>query len=209
MALLHRAELHPTKLELLTGWLPTRSWYPGPTTAELSRVGAYRFDDPAGQVGIETMLVRAGDGPLVQAPLTYRDAPLPGREAWLIGTTEHSVLGRRWVYDGCGDPLYVTVLADIIGTGAGNAEEFLEVHGELRARRATAWIRGSGAPGRPAVGAPVRIDDADPTRIVTDSAELIVPRILDGAPAGDEPFSLTGTWDGQAETVLLAYLRAA
>ena len=30
MALLHQADLRPAKLELLTAWLPTRSWYQGP-----------------------------------------------------------------------------------------------------------------------------------------------------------------------------------
>jgi len=33
-------------------------------------------------------------------PLTYRGAPLDGAEDALVGTTEHGVLGRRWVYDG-------------------------------------------------------------------------------------------------------------
>ena len=40
-------------------------------------------------------------------PVTYRDAPLPGADAWLIGTMDHSVLGKRWVYDGVGDPVYL------------------------------------------------------------------------------------------------------
>jgi hypothetical protein len=30
MALIHPAELHPTKLELVAGWLPRRRWYNGP-----------------------------------------------------------------------------------------------------------------------------------------------------------------------------------
>ena len=92
MALLHRADLTPTKLELLQAWLPTRSWYTGPAAPQLTKVGAFRFDDPAGAVGVETMLVRAGDGPVLQVPLTYRGAPLDGAERWLVGTTEHSVL---------------------------------------------------------------------------------------------------------------------
>jgi hypothetical protein len=43
-------------------------------------VSAYRFDDPAGEVGIETLLVRRGAGPVLQVPLTYRGAPLAGAE---------------------------------------------------------------------------------------------------------------------------------
>jgi len=123
MALLHQADLTPTKLELLAAWLPTRGWYPGPTgtavlpdsapqaSLELTRVAGYRFDDPAGEVGVETILVQAGDGPVVQVPLTYRGAPLSDAEAFLVGTTDHSVLGKRWVYDACGDPVYANVLA--------------------------------------------------------------------------------------------------
>src|SRR5687767_1046232 len=114
MALLHRAEIRPTKLELLAAWLPGRSWYEGPAPGDVTRVSAYRFDDPAGDVGIETLLVRAGDGLLLQVPLTYRGAPLDGHDRWLVGTMEHSVLGRCWVYDGCGDPVYAAVLAEII-----------------------------------------------------------------------------------------------
>jgi hypothetical protein len=107
VALLHRAELHPTKLGLLAGWLPGRRWYREQSAADLVRVASYRFDDPAGVVGIETMLVMAGAGPIYQVPLTYRGAPLDGGDGWLLGTAEHSVLGRRWVYDACGDRLYV------------------------------------------------------------------------------------------------------
>ena len=40
-------------------------------------------------------------------PLTYRAAALEGADGALIGTTEHGVLGRRWVYDGIGDPVLV------------------------------------------------------------------------------------------------------
>jgi hypothetical protein len=215
MALLYRAELHPAKLELLAAWLPRRPWYRGSAAADLRRVASYRFDDPAGEVGIETLLVRAGDGPLLQAPLTYRDAPRDGGDHWLIGTAEHSVLGRRWVYDGCGDPVYAGVLANTILTGAGQAEEFLEVEGRLEHRPSTTSVRGSGVEGAdvPAVDALVRVDDGDPTLILTDSLELAVTRILDdpGGRAGradtSEPPTLTGTWSGQSAPLLLATAR--
>ena len=96
MAILHRATLVPSKLELLEEWLPRQPWFTG-SAAGLERVAGYRFDDPAGEVGIETLLVRAPGGPLVQVPLTYRAAPLPDGARWLVGTLEHSVLGTRWV----------------------------------------------------------------------------------------------------------------
>lgn len=38
-------------------------------------------------------------------PLCYRGAPCDDGDRWLIGTAAHSVLGKRWVYDGCGDTL--------------------------------------------------------------------------------------------------------
>ena len=79
MALLHQAELVPTKLELLAAWLPGRPWYQE-QAGELARTAAYRFDDPAGEVGIDTILVSAGDGPVYQVPLTYRGAPLDGAD---------------------------------------------------------------------------------------------------------------------------------
>ena len=72
-----------------------------------------RVDDPAGQVGVETILVvdEAGAAPVVyQVPLTYRAAPLDGAQSALVGTMEHSVLGRRWVYDGPHDPVYAAQL---------------------------------------------------------------------------------------------------
>ena len=205
MALLHRAELHPTKLELLSLWLPQRPWYRGPAVPDLSRVVGFRFDDPAGEVGIETLLVRAADGPLWQAPLTYRAAPAEGLERWLLGTAEHSVLGTRWIYDGCGDPVYASALAGTIVTGDGQAEEFVDVDGQLQRREPSMSVAGSGTATAPAVDAVARVVDEDPTVIVTDSVELAVMRVL--ADSGAEPdgrLTLTGTWDGQATPLLLA-----
>ncbi|WP_158566384.1 CG0192-related protein, partial [Micromonospora craterilacus] len=165
MALLHRAEIHPTKLELLAAWLPGRDWYQGDTGAEVTRVAGYRFDDPAGEVGIETLLVRAGDGPVHQVPLTYRGAPLDGADAWLVGTIEHSVLGRRWVYDACGDPVYAAALASAVLAGTGQAEEYFEVDGRREVRPASMDIASDAPAGThvPTVGAIRRVVAADPT----------------------------------------------
>lgn len=66
MAVIHEAELTPTRLDLLGQWVPTRPWANGAT--DLERIGAYRFDDPAGEVGIETFVLRAGDR-LLHVPL--------------------------------------------------------------------------------------------------------------------------------------------
>jgi len=108
------ATLAPTKLELLAGWIGRQRWYAAKgSTPRLRKLWSWRLDDPAGQVGVETILVVDEAGPLpvlYQVPLTYRAAPLDGAQAALVGTTEHSVLGRRWVYDGPHDPVYAAQL---------------------------------------------------------------------------------------------------
>jgi hypothetical protein len=216
MALLYpRATLQPTKLELLASWLPTRSWYRGPAEPNLTRVAGYRFDDPDGEVGIETLLVGAETGPVHQVPLTYRAAPLDGADAWLVGTMEHSVLGRRWVYDACGDPVYAAALAVTILTGGAGAEEFNHVDGGQERRELTMTVSGSAtngaaaAVGAAAVGAIVRVEDGDPTLIVTGSVELAVRRVLDDPDA--EPTGggvLTGIWGDRSTPYRLATVRA-
>jgi Maltokinase N-terminal cap domain len=221
MAILHpQADLRPSKLELLTPWLPTHAWYRGKAEPELSRIAGYRFDDPAGEVGIETLLIQAGDGPLYQVPLTYRGAPLDGHGEWLVGTMEHSVLGPRWVYDACGDPVYASVLATTILTGAAGAEEFNSVNGREERREPSMTVRGSGNPASDAtpVSLIVSVEDGEPTLVVTDSVALAIRRALDPAggptlagsagvagpadPGGHEV--LTGTWAGVDGPVLLA-----
>src|SRR5215218_2580284 len=111
MATIHTGTtLVPTKLELLTGWMPRQSWYrdTGRPPA-LSRAGGFRLDDPAGEVGIEFMFV-TDEGTTYFVPVSYRGAPLAGAEDALIGTTEHGVLGLRWVYDGEQDPVVAAAL---------------------------------------------------------------------------------------------------
>lgn len=211
MALLHRAELHPTKLELLAAWLPGRRWYREKANGDVVRVASFRFDDPGGSVGIETMLVRVGSGPIYQVPLTYRDAPLAGGDGWLIGTADHSVLGRRWVYDGCGDAVYAAALASAIFTGGGQAEEYIDVDGRLERREPSMTATGSGAQDAdiPTIDVVRHVLDDDPALIVTDSLELAVVRHVDasnGLPgAATIRAMLTGTWNGQPTPLPLAY----
>lgn len=211
MALLHRADLRPTKLDLLAVWLPGRPWYRGrPGAADIGRVAAFRFDDPAGAVGIETMLVEAGDGVIYQVPLTYRDAPMAGGDGWLVGTTDHSVLGQRWVYDACADAVYAAALASAILAGSGQAEEFFEVDGRLEPREPSMTVTGSGQHADAdvsAFGSVRRVVENDPTIIVTDSVELAIVRCLKGS-TGLPGAALTGTWSGQPTPVLLAYATA-
>ena len=119
MALLHRATLTPTKPELIAAWLPSQEWADG--LPELRPLGGYRLDDPDGEVGMEGILLQGaddtGDTVVVHVPLTYRGAPLEGAEAHLLGTTEHSTLGTRWVYDATGDPVWRAALARTVAEG--------------------------------------------------------------------------------------------
>jgi hypothetical protein len=49
-----------------------------------------------------------------QVPLTYRAGALAAAEGALIGTAEHGVLGRRWIYDGTRDPVLVAQLVALV-----------------------------------------------------------------------------------------------
>jgi hypothetical protein len=205
MALLHEATVIPSKLELLSQWLPGRSWFTG--DADLQRIAAYRFDDPAGEVGVETFLVSAGGDAVFQVPMTYRSAPLAGKDDFLLGTAEHSVLGTRWVYDGCADPVWAQTLATAILTGGVQAEEFLNRNGGLEPRAPSATVRGSGAPGTsvPEIAAVTCGDHGATTVVRADDLELVIARVV-GTAVGDAAQTLTGSWAG-TEPVVLAGVR--
>jgi hypothetical protein len=206
MAELYQAQLNPSKLELLAGWLPTQPWWTGDTTG-LAAAGAFRFDDPAGDVGVEVHLVNAGNGPTVQVPVTYRGAPLPDADDGLIGTLMHSVLGQRWVYDGCFDPVYVNALVTTIATGGTQAELDVITDDGLARREPTTYANGSGTAGSTPTfdSLRVRTDDRN-TTISSDAGELIVRRVLDSDDGVAGSATLTGTWPGAEQPVLLAWL---
>lgn len=143
MALLHAATLTPSKLELLSAWLPTQPWA-GDVSA-LEQVGAYRFDDPQGEVGLEAFLLRTGDGRLLHVPVTYRGAPLDGADGALVGITDHSTLGQRWVYDGTADPVWLLAAAIAALTGGHEAELLIDLGKGLERRDPTVRVQGSGS----------------------------------------------------------------
>jgi hypothetical protein len=212
MALLHKAQLQPTKLELLAGWLPAQPWMPPAADdkqpAPPERVAAFRFDDPDGEVGIETLLVQVGDGPVVQVPLTYRAAALAGDELWLIGTMHHSVLGQRWVYDASGDPVYAAALATTILTGGTEAAQYYEVDGRREPAPSTTHVGGSGSG-----TADVRVDPIDTlevengrdaTVVRAGAITLTILRRPTTASAAAPGQTLSATWDGHPQPVVLA-----
>lgn len=207
MALLHQATLTPSKLDVLSAWVPAQPWLGEVDASTLQALGAYRFDDPAGEVGIETHVLQAASGQILHVPVTYRDEPLDGAQASLIGTLEHSVLGKRWVYDACSDPLYATALASAILTGGTEAPLDLATdNGPVRLEAKT-LVRGSGASDAavPAPDSVLSTTEGSTTAIAAGALRLMVLRIIGAdAPAGS--LTLTGTWPGQTDPAVLAYL---
>ena len=193
----HTATLSPTKQELVEAWLPSRSWAEGRKVT--GKVGEYRFDDPAGEVGIETCW---------SAPTTARaprrSAHLPCRASrrrggWLVGTTEHSVLGPRWVYDGCGDPVWAAALVQAISRAG-------DRHRSSSSRTAGAstylriQVRGSGSDdSAPQVTSIDRVVDEGAVTVVTaGDVGIAVARVV-GPPVGNGPH-LSGSVGDSDET---------
>lgn len=216
MAVIHRTTLRPTKLELLTGWLPARPWYRGGAVPVLEKAGGFRLDDPAGAVGIEFMVVTDASGPEqvpYLVPLTYRGAPLEGAAHALVGTTEHGVLGRRWVYDGCHDPVLVDeLLALVEGTAPAVAQSVTDAPDHEVTRAFTGE-----APG-PRGFTPEPADGPDGTHVPLPGGTVLrVHRVLvpapEGAPLAPEALGHVATgWQGPGGTrpraVLATVLRA-
>jgi hypothetical protein len=207
MALVHRATLDPSKQQLLEAWLPSRSWAPG--AASVEKVAEYRFDDPAFEVGVETILWRNDDGSVLQVPFTYRAAPLAGAEEFLVGTAHHTVLGPRWVYDGCGDPVWAATLATAVLTGGTQAQMYFE---EADGRRidipARMQVRGSGSPDAsvPAITSVESVRDEGPVVTVTAGPVTISFARVVGTPVSGDA-TLTGSVGDQDLGVLAAVRR--
>jgi Maltokinase N-terminal cap domain len=195
MGLVYEATLTPTKHELVAGWMPSRPWAPDHEIT--GKAGEYRLDDPAGDVGVETILFTMADGNVVQVPLTYRSAPLEGADDFLVGTSDHSVLGKRWVYDGCGDPVWAATLATAILTGAAQSQMYLERDGGRLDIPPRVQVRGSGETGAPvpAITEIGSVADRGATTVVTcGDLEIVVARIV-GSPI-EAGSTLNGTWKG-------------
>jgi hypothetical protein len=210
MAILYDATITPGKRDLIKGWLPSRSWFDG----DLARRphAAFRFDDPDGEVGIECFLFGPEDGSdasTLLVPLSYRGAPLEGAEEHLVGTTDHSVLGPRWVYDGCADPVAVSAILTAITTGGHEAELTMEEDGKIVTFEPTCRVSGSGSSTDVVrAGAVAVVDHGDPTITLAGDLELVLARVIGtvvpGSGSGSE--TLTATW-GDRDPVVVAAAR--
>lgn len=211
MALLYTdTTLVPSKLELVAEWLPKQPWFTGDPT-KIARVSGYRLDDPEGEVGIDGLLVSAGEDRVYHVPLTYRGAPLDGGEAHLVGTMEHGVLGTRWVTEGIGDPVYRAVIAQVIAQGGTGGEELVhQPDGSTVAREIEMPLHGSGEPEAqvPELWA-AEVSLAGEASVA--STGFTTMRVIH-VPGPDAPAArgaagtLTATWPGQETPVVIATL---
>jgi hypothetical protein len=205
MATIHRTTMVPGKLDLLGDWLPRQPWYRATgSPPELTRAGGFRLDDPAGEVGIEFVFVTDG-GPGAATtycvPLTYRGAPLPGVEQGLLGTSEHGVLGTRWIYDAAHDPVAVAqLLAFIRGDAAAQHQNESDTPDSTVVRH---WPYGGGLE----AATPLRVRDTHPglTTVAVELTDLSgrsvqgslhLVRVLEegSGVVGDDPGSVETGW---------------
>lgn len=204
MAIIHSTTMSPGKLELLRAWLPAQPWFLG-TGQEpvLTRAGGFRLDDPQGAVGIEFMVVTDGSGDpatTYQVPVTYRGHALASAAGALIGTAEHGVLGRRWIYDGVHDPVLVAQLVALIqGEAQPQAQSVSDTPDPtVTSQRVTdgaVTVTGSVVTASGPSGTDMRAGTASPDGLRSGDLTLRIHRIL--RPAGDaSPAGGTSPADG-------------
>jgi len=215
MATIHNTTMTPGKLDLLAAWLPGQPWYRGTAKPALTRAGGFRLDDPDGQVGIEFMAVTdsAGAGATSYlVPLTYRGSPLEAATAGLIGTAEHGVLGRRWVYDGMCDPVLVAQLIALIQGGTAAQAQTVSDTPDPTVSSSPITDRAL-VPLTSAVcasnqdGTELRVTTVDPDGAAAGVVTLVVSRVLrDTPPTVGQPGAVTAGWqqpDGGAARSLI------
>ncbi len=190
MAIVHRATVSPTKQEIVTSWLDAQSWG---AEGRVEMLGSYRFDDPAGEVGVESLVIRRG-GTHLQLPLTYRGAPMDDAGARLLTTMEHSALGRRWIYLATSDPVGVDCFVKALFGEVEQADMEVWEGAEFIARRGTGVsVTLTSGPGR--------TEPAMPTATATvERMQLTIPYVLGADPGGER--QLAGQWDGGSPVVV-------
>ena len=199
-----QATLTPSKRELMEAWLPTRTWYDG--HADRKPVGSFRFDDPAGQVGCEGFLLGGEGVPTLFLPLTYRGSELDGAEEHLVGITEHSELGTRWVYDGCADAVFVRELVRVVVTGGTGVDHEYDLGDGPQSRPTSAQVRGSGRAGHVPPIEQVGCHEEGPlTMVDAGELEVVVARIVGTYVDADE--TLTVTWKGGTDVAIAGVRR--
>ena len=193
MAQIYNAELSPSKNQVIATVL-------GTDEADIEKLTSYRFDDPAGQIGMEVHIVRTPDGSVLQVPLVYRPEPLEdAEEDELITTMEHSVLGTRYVYLGMSDPVFAEALDVTISEERNGAEQFL-VDGDTQTpiTEGLADVIGTGE---------IELEEEEYDENLIGVLELFAELDLDGLSEeeANQPGQLIGTWEGQDTPVLLAH----
>ena len=193
MSDIYDAELKPSKNQVLATVL-------GTDEADIEKLASYRFDDPAGQIGMEVHIVRTPDGSVLQVPLVYRPEPLEdAEEDELITTMEHSVLGTRYVYLGMSDPVFAEALDVTISEERSGAEQFL-VDGDTQTpiTEGLATVTGTGE---------IELEEEEDDENLIGVLELFAELDLGGLSQEEaaQPGQLIGTWEGQDTPVLLAH----
>lgn len=133
------ASVKPSALELVNDWIGRQPWFVGNPALEL--VGTFKFEDPDGEVGLHNMIVRSR-GHLYYVPVTWRSEMLPGW-ADLIGEAQHTVLGRRYLYNAETDPVFMDELRRVI-VEADTDSEVRTTSGDVRERKIE--VQGNGEP---------------------------------------------------------------
>ncbi len=188
---IYDAVLDPGKIDLLRSWVRHQSWFNG-DAERLEQVTAYRFVDPAGEVGMESFLLSDGANTF-HVPVTYRGAELEGAAESLLGTMEHSILGRRWVYDATADPVYCAEVRRVI-SHRDTAADHLQVE-DGTVTPSPVNIRGGGD------GLARGADALQVIRVLSEENDAEAERPLIGSPG-----TLSGTWqdaDGSHTAVLV------
>lgn len=189
---IYDAVLDPGKLDLLRGWVRGQDWFDGEAD-RLEQVTAYRFVDPAGEVGMESFLLADGDRTF-HVPVTYRGERLDGADDALVGEMGHSVLGRRWVYDAAADPVYIAEVRRVI-SHRDTAADHLQVE-DGTVTPSPVNIRGGGDGITQGPDATLQV-----LRVVSEENDAEAERPLIGSPG-----TLSGTWedaDGSHSAVLV------
>jgi hypothetical protein len=119
---------------------------------------------------------------------------------------QHSVLGRRWVYDGLRDSTFVVMLAAVAMTGQGEAIGMAVYDGRWYIAPTNVRIHGGGwtLERVPVDGFELESDDGGAAVLRNDRFDLTVFRRP--TPSPRPSIGLTATWDGLREPVVLAEL---